>query len=546
MKLNGDRIKELTLDLVGIRSIVGTKEETKVSERIHEILLSLPYYQENPEDLFYVDNVSDALGRKSVMAMMKGRKDNNDKTVVLIGHIDTVGTSDYGRLEEFATDPFALSQKLRELNLSQNVMDDLSSGNYLFGRGVLDMKSGVSVIINLLETVAAELNQFSGNLVAAFVTDEEGNSKGMLSCVPELVRIKKENELSYQVAVDTDYTSTRTLLDPNRYLYAGTVGKLMPSFYVVGKETHVGDPFGGLDSNELAAKLVEKINLNVDLSDEYMGETTVPPVTLRLRDLKPEYSVQTNRDTTVYFNFSTHLSTPDVVLEKLVQVSEEAFDEVIQKLNREYLSFTKKMSLPHKMLPWKTAVYTYDEVYDKVLKSEPHLPRILDEEAKRLMANGVTDEREISLNLVKTLHTLWGEKDPMILIYFSPPYYPHMAVTGKTPEEKKLLKVLESLAVERPVHPIVARKFYPYISDLSYFSLPEEASVESLKRNMPGFGTSYILPLDEIRELDLPVTNIGPYGFDAHQFTERIEMDYSFYTLPDLVLQTVLSMVKKD
>lgn len=546
MKLSGDRIKELTLDLVKIRSIVGTREETKVSERIHEILLNLSYYRENPEHLFYVDNLSDPLGRKSLMAMMKGRKDENARTVVLIGHIDTVGTSDYGSLEEYATEPLILSEKLSQLNLPGQVRDDLSSGNYLFGRGVLDMKSGVSVIINLLETAASELDSFSGNLVVAFVTDEEGNSKGMLSCVPELVKIREKHGLNYQVAVDTDYTSIRTLLDPNRYLYAGTVGKLMPSFFVVGKETHVGDPFGGLDSNELAAKLVEKINLSVELSDEYMGEVTVPPVTLRLRDLKPEYSVQTNRETSVYFNFSTHISTPDVVLEKLRQVAEDSFSDVIRKLNLEYLTFTEKMNLPHKTLPWKTSVLTYDEVYNEVHRSTPKLQSLLDEEAKRLMEIGITDEREISLHLVRKVHTLWGEKDPVIILYFSPPYYPHMAVTGKTSEEKRLLEILDDLAVERDVHPIKARKFYPYISDLSYFSLPEEQSVESLKRNMPGFGTSYVLPLDEIRALDLPVANIGPYGFDAHQYTERIEIDYSFYTLPDLVLQTVMGMLKNN
>ena len=31
--------------------------------------------------------------------------------------------------------------------------------------------------------------------------------------------------------------------DENKYVYIGTVGKLMPSFYVVGKETHVGESF---------------------------------------------------------------------------------------------------------------------------------------------------------------------------------------------------------------------------------------------------------------------------------------------------------------
>ncbi|MFH5836607.1 M20/M25/M40 family metallo-hydrolase [Proteiniclasticum sp. C24MP] len=544
MKLNGDRIKELTLDLVGIRSVVGTSDENNVSERIQEILLTLPYFRENPEHLFYVENKDDPAGRKSLMAMVKGKKDQNRKTVVVIGHIDTVGTSDYGDLEDLATDPVALTEKFNELELPERVREDLESGNYLFGRGVLDMKSGVSILIHLLEEATREPENFSGNLVASFVSDEEGNSRGMLSCVPELVKLKKRYGLDYQIALDTDYTSTRTLMDPNRYLYAGTIGKLMPSFYIVGKETHVGDPFGGLDSNEIAAELTRRINLNVELSDDVMGEVTVPPVTLRLRDLKPEYSVQTNRDSYVYFNFATHGSTPSEVLHKLMHVANDAFLDVIEKLNRQYHAFTQKMNLPHKKLPWVSKVYTYDEVYDAVAEKIPHIKNVLDDYARGLMDKGITDEREVSLHLVKKLHGLWGKKDPMIILYFSPPYYPHMAVNGKNEVEETLIRTLKGFSDETLENPIRFRKFYPYISDLSYFSLPDEASVTDLRRNMPGFGISYTLPLEDIKELSLPVTNIGPYGFDAHQFTERIEVEYSFYRLPDLVLKTVLEMLK--
>ena len=62
---------------------------------------------------------------------------------------------------------------------------------------------------------------------------------------------------------------------------------------------------------------------------------------------------------------------------------------------------------------------------------------------------------------------------------------------------------------------------------------------------MPGFGMSYTLPIDEIRALDLPVANIGPYGYDAHQSTERLLMPYSFNQVPSMVLNTVLELLEK-
>lgn len=545
MELNSSRIIELTKELVEIRSVVGTLEENHVSERLYEILSLLPYYQENPEDLFFVDNVEDPMKRKSLMAVLKGRKETNKKAVVLIGHIDTVGISDYGALEPYATKPEQLMEKLNDLELPSAVKKDLQSGEYLFGRGVLDMKSGVSMIAHLLETASRDLNDFSGNLVACFVSDEEGNSKGMLSCVPKLVEIKEKEGFQYTVALDTDYTSTRTLHDKNRYLYAGTVGKLMPSFYIVGKETHVGDPFGGLDANELAAELVRNINLNVDLSDESMGEVTVPPVTLRMRDLKPEYSVQTNRDAEVYFNYSTHGITPDEVLKQLKSVAEKSFENVLRKLQTQYDVFTERMQLPQGRLPWRVLVMTYEELFSEVEETVKDLPARMNSFAENLLSSGITDEREVSMFMAKELTKLSGRKEPLMLLYFSPPYYPHMAITGETETEKKLLRVLEGFTDNSSEHPVVFRKFYPYISDLSYFSLPKNEAVDALKKNMPGFSVSYKLPLEEIRKLSLPVANIGPYGFDAHQYTERIEKEYSFHKLPGIFLNTVLRLLDK-
>ncbi|GEM_PF-5979562 len=84
------------------------------------------------------------------------------------------------------------------------------------------------------------------------------------------------------------------------------------------------------------------------------------------------------------------------------------------------------------------------------------------------------------------------------------------------------------------------RRFYPYISDLSYAAAPSDpAAMAALQANMPGFGARYDLPLAEMQALDLPVVNIGPFGKDAHRFTERLETEYSFHVLPRLVAKAI-------
>ena len=50
--------------------------------------------------------------------------------------------------------------------------------------------------------------------------------------------------------------------------------------------------------------------------------------------------------------------------------------------------------------------------------------------------------------------------------------------------------------------------------------------------------------IEEMRQLDLPVVNIGPFGKGAHQFTERVEIDYSYYVVPQLVYRTIENLLK--
>jgi arginine utilization protein RocB len=47
-----------------------------------------------------------------------------------------------------------------------------------------------------------------------------------------------------------------------------------------------------------------------------------------------------------------------------------------------------------------------------------------------------------------------------------------------------------------------------------------------------------------MQELDLPVADIGCYGKDAHQFTERVETVYSFEVLPEILYKTMVYMLE--
>ena len=225
-----------------------------------------------------MDVPNDKLGRKSLIAIMKGEKKKSDKTIIMIGHTDTVGISDYGTLKHLANKPYELTEKFKEIasTLPPEVRKDLESGEYLFGRGLFDMKTGDAIIMAVMEEISKDIGNFEGNLIFAAVCDEEGNSGGMLSVIPEFIKLQEKENFDYLALLDTDYMTSEYEGDENKYVYIGTVGKLMPSFYVVGKETHVGESFKGVDANQIAAEITTRINLNADFCDIAEGEVLAP------------------------------------------------------------------------------------------------------------------------------------------------------------------------------------------------------------------------------------------------------------------------------
>lgn len=544
------RIEQIAVDLTRQRSITETSEEQLVSEKVHHFFSSMPYYQKRPEDLYFVPVENDPWGRKSVIAILRGQKTPSDKTVVLIGHTDTVGTSDYGTLQPLAHQPYQLTEAFQAIKetLPSEVREDLESGDYLFGRGLFDMKTGDAIIMAVMEHIIEHIDTFTGNIVFMAVCDEEANSKGMLTCVPELVRLREDNHFDYQALINTDYMTEEFPGDEQKYVYVGTVGKLMPSFFIVGKETHVGEAFNGFDPNQLAAELTRRINMNTDFCDNVEGEVTLPPMSLKQRDLKTEYSVQTAKTAHLFFNYATHISTPDLVLKKMRQTAEEAFGSVIARLNDQYKKHNELTGRTHHSLPWEVSVLTYEEMYAKVEEElgKSRLKKEIDELSQMLLLDPSIDEREFSLKIVERVHELWSNRKPVLILYYTPPYYPHIYIEGTDTKERKLLDaVAKAVDTTQTKYEVVYKKFFPYISDLSYAAAPkDEGSLSALSQNMPGFGVKYVLPLKEMQSLQLPVVDIGPFGKDAHRFTERIEKKYSFEVAPQLVYKTILHLLE--
>ena len=472
----------------------------------------------------------------------------------MIGHFDTVGISDYGNLKEFAGNPEVLAEEFKKWKLPEEAREDLESGKYIFGRGLFDMKSGDAAIIGIMEEISKDIENFEGNLVYCAVCDEESNSTGMLNFVPHLIKLREEKGYDYQAMIDPDYMAPMYPGDPEKYVFVGTVGKIMPTFYVVGKETHVGESFDGLDPNWITSALVERIDLNPEFSDDVDGEVTLPPVTLKQRDLKTEYSVQTATKSILMMNYATHCSEPNDVLRKMKQVAQEEFEKVVDRINERYSTYCKMVGREFQKKPWVPRTMTYEELYQAV---KEEMGDELDTKMKALVeelkADDSKDLRDKTYTMVDTLHDLWSDKNPVIIVYFTPPYYPHIATKPERDKDKALLNaVREAIATVKadPAfdYPLREKFFLPCISDLSYASAPtNQEAIDMYMQNTPGYGEDgvYYLPLKEMQSLSLPVTDIGTVGKDAHKFTERIDPRFTFEYTPELMYQTIMNLMAK-
>ncbi|HWO97512.1 MAG TPA: M20/M25/M40 family metallo-hydrolase [Bacillus sp. (in: firmicutes)] len=543
-------VLSFTKQLVNIESIVNTDGEKVIAQALLTLISSFPYFAENPSHVAKVQTVNDDRERYNVLAFVKGTKKESNKTIILMGHMDTVGIDDFTQLQSQACNPDELMEALKHEILPPNIQEHLQSGDWLFGRGVLDMKSGVASHLYLLKYYSEHPEELEGNLVLVAECDEEDGSHGILSALKVLKEWKQEHKFDYIAAINADFVSPRFEGDQNRYIYKGTVGKLLPSFFITGAETHVGSCFEGLDPNLIAAELTNQISYNPELCNEAYGEVTVPPVSLKQTDLKPSYTVQTALSAYVYYNFFIYSWTPKEVLEKLKKQAEIAFDKALSLFTERYKTYSQLSGEPYQPVPWKTRVLTYEEMNQQLLSEhgyiyEEHMNKFKEE----LLLDTSLDTRMFAARVVEEAWKWMKDKSPAVILFYSSLYSPRIEMTGETENERNLMEALEKAVADiQPVYhqPITTRNFFPYISDMSFVALSDdEESIQAVSNNNPGWGTKHYVEYQDIRDINVPVINIGPYGLDAHKKFERMEMTYSLEIVPNLTNNVIKNLMKR-
>ena len=551
MYLNSfEEVKRLTKEMVAIPSInKAPYGETAVSKYVYDYYMNLDYFKEHPSYVKMFMTKDDSPERHSTYAYVKGTKGQSNRTVILIGHVDTVGVDDFGIIKDYAFDADALPEKFMQIKVSQAVIDDIKSGQYMFGRGALDMKSGVAGHMFIMKYFAEHPEELDGNVLAIAECDEEDMSKGIISALDEIVDLKKKEGFEYIACINADYSTNYNPGDENRYVYFGCIGKTLPTFVAFGKEAHVGQSFAALDPNLLIAEITRRMSLNTDLCDIAYGEVTVPPISLKQADTKVGYTVQTALVAMGYYNFFTHAMSPTQVLVKSKKVAVDAFDNIVEYLNEQYKKFCDMSKVAYTKLPWKTRVYTWKEFYDYLVQARgDEFVAHMDQFAKRLHESDPgMDLRQYGFTMCQEAWQWSEDKSPAIVVFFGSLYSANIEMTGKTAKEKALMSAVEGaiqIVAPEAERQIKTRMFYPYIADSSFMAVGgDPSSVDNLNDNMPSSKYKYKHNIEQIMQIDVPVVNIGTFGRDGHMITERVDMKQTFENVPNMSYETIKALL---
>nr|MDH3074183.1 M20/M25/M40 family metallo-hydrolase [Bacillus velezensis]MDH3085132.1 M20/M25/M40 family metallo-hydrolase [Bacillus velezensis]MDH3105801.1 M20/M25/M40 family metallo-hydrolase [Bacillus velezensis]WEY81503.1 M20/M25/M40 family metallo-hydrolase [Bacillus velezensis] len=538
-----EKIEAITKSLVALNSINGTLGEGKKADYIKDMIKSFPYFQENPSHVWEQAIPEDPYGRKNIFAFIEGNGDSLN-TVIYHAHLDTVGIEDFGPLKDIAFDSDRLAEYFSNYEFDRDVQRDARSGEWMFGRGSVDMQSGIAVHLANLLHFSERRDQLPGHILFMANPDEESQHSGILTSISELKRLKQEKQLRYLAAINNDFITPLYEGDTTRYIYTGAAGKLLPCFAIYGREVHVGDTLSGIDPNLIASEITRRIHNNIHMAENIEGELVLPPTCLYQRDNKEAYNVQTAVSSYVYFNYFIYEKTAKEVMDQLTAVADEACKETERKLSDYYDEYCERTSLPKKEMSWNVQVYSLEDYLKRLRSRGIDLAQCIEQAFKTYEH---LELRMRCFKAVEELQKLDPEQGAKVIIFYAPPYLPHNYLKEESTRDRLLQHVIQE-AVDKTAastgETFAFKKFFPYLADGSFLSLHEtDAEVSAFTDNFPGWDVIGTIPFKEIRELNIPSVNIGVYGKDGHKWTERVYKPYTFHVLPELIQQTTMHLL---
>ena len=466
------RARELAFELVAWPSETGTPDEAAFPHRLADLLRDWPCFRDHPDEIVVLESHGEPR-TAAVLALVRG---TGRSCVALSGHFDTVTTENYGTLAPLACDPVPLARSLiADLSASarnddeERALDDLVGGSFIPGRGMLDMKSGLAAGLACLERFARQDGR-AGNMLFIAVPDEENRSRGMRAVRDALPDLVRRWDLRIAAGINLDATSDLGDGSDGRAIYLGTVGKVLPFAFVIGRPTHAGYPLEGVSAHMIAGEIFRSVELDPDLCESVGGELSPPPVCLEAKDLRVQYDVTMPGETWLAFNWLTFERGPAEILtlfrDRVRGALDEALDRIADRAGRYYRAMGARP--PDRR---QGRVLTLDDLRGEALRvGGPDairrfeaLERSLDREDNPLL---------VSRTLVAWLVKEAGIIGPAVVVGLGSLHYPPTRVDPTDPDHESLRGIVTAAANRiASVHGVSVRTrgYFGGICDMSFF-----------------------------------------------------------------------------
>lgn len=517
--------RKLALDLVARASVTGSAGEAEFGPWLAEYLRSHVGFGQKPDVWTYPVAPGDA--RHVVALLVRGK---GARTVVLTGHYDTVTVEDYGDLAPLAGQPeelrTALLTRLRaaEDPAGRRAREDLESGRFLPGRGLLDMKGGLAAGLAAMAAISAK--PFAGSLLFLAVPDEENASAGARAAAAALPALAAGRGLEVVAAINLDAIADDGDGNAGRVLALGTVGKVLPTAFVVGRPVHSGFALRGLNAAVLAGAIAARLEWAPELTDDSAGIPGTAASLLALKDGKGAYDVTVPGTAFLFWNVLLHRRNPASVLPVVSGLVHEALRDCLAALRAR--AAVSGHAADAAGLEAEVPVLTYGALLTEVAARDPgvkaHLAQVAADSAG-------ADLPERCRRMTAALWERSGRSGPAVVLGLGS--IPYLATGIADPQ---ILQTLRAFVAEAPTRHGVAlaeTPFFAGISDVSFFGQADDGAFAALAAETPAWDQAVRLGKGSLAQL--PTVNLGPWGRDYHTPYERADADYLFRTLPALV-----------
>ncbi len=511
-------------ETVAIPSLTSSLKENELSAYLYNYLSQIKYFKDNNDYFGQFELTNDHLKRKVIYGLVKGK---TNKTIVLLNHYDVVGVTDFGNIQEYAFDIDVISDKLKEMSISEEARKDLCSDEWIFGRGTCDMKGGLAIQIAYLQEYSEKINK-AGNILFISVPDEESYSEGMRGTVKLLSELKQKHKLDYRLMINSE---PNRKIEGEQVISYGTAGKCLPVVLVQGKKAHIASCFEGLNPIGLLTEIFSDTELSLDFSDEIDGEVTVPPTWNYLKDMKNEYDVSIPMRACGYFSVISFYRSPDEILEKIIHIAGKAFKRYIRKMNLIYSEYRKIYKYASaEQIDYQPIVITFEKLIELAKnKGKNDFTKFYEKiyhDISQLLEMNEINYPQATITIMNEVLNYSEINYPVIIVGFSPPYYPAL-------NSKNLLKESEfsgyCQAIKQHLKTnfgldIIFENYSVALSDCSYCGVDKIFNYQKFAKNTPIWGDLYSIDFNGMENLNIPFFILGPWGKDLHQMTERVNM----------------------